>query len=886
MADKFKLPDGTVIDFSSKEALEKSLKNVPPEARNQLRSQMERRAVKDRIQEHASRTGESVKDVAKRAFDAVSSGVGTATQATGQALSAGAEAAKQVAGPIVREGVELGKEAGTAAVDLGTKAATEVAKIPWTVATNPIDITRQVASSATLGLAPMAEAFLRSGVQQKSMDQILAEIRESNRAFLREHPIVGTAAGLATPLRAVPHVAWALPWSEINRLQRMKLWPSQKLQSRFTDKVEYAMPAFRMADALSPPLGSPAETIPTRQEAAKIALQDPVFELKGEAPEGEVAPVIATFSEDIGEKPTPLGILQGRSPSDVLKARRAATGQNIASGIRQLIQGALFDFGDEAEAGVRSLVEDRTYPQIVEDIRTQNQAFREQNPGAALALQILGGVGTGAGGTNLLLKGAPKLRGALPTLKYPLAGAGAGAAAAAGATDPDTITLPGSDRPFTPSGQMIEKMQEEMATASPERKVELQQEIDARQKALASGESQSRLGWPTLMGGAFGAGAGTVLPVAAKGVTYVTKEYVDGLLSQIHFRAPEKTAALKIKNALNRDELTPQQAIDKIEELGEGAVLGDVGPHTRGLTQKALEQAPADVRRAATTHLASRPLAKIHKNPAAALDMEKTVKLLPATAGDKFTESMTKLNQLADQTPEIDLQLGTELTSQLQKTTADMPALMQKMRDPVEVRNFLGSIGVYGDNVVNAIRKALPKDSGLPSQLEEALGIFKKYASDAGLDTILKSDPNAASFILAHRPVLERARGAKFDQEFVKELNKAVELSASGRGILAGSGNVRGVGEGGQGGIADTASSLFFLESVGGPKLLAGELARASADRLARIHPNARAAMARLLSEPGQARNVQDILNRIGGLNLRIGSNVAIGSQLGRAQAR
>ena len=61
-------------------------------------------------------------------------------------------------------------------------------------------------------------------------------------------------------------------------------------------------------------------------------------------------------------------------------------------------QGLALGFGDEIEAGARSLFEDRSYSEIRDDIRGQLDSYREDNPGKALAMELGGGLLTGGAG--------------------------------------------------------------------------------------------------------------------------------------------------------------------------------------------------------------------------------------------------------------------------------------------------------------------------------------------------------------------------------------------------------------------------------------------------------------------------------------------------------
>lgn len=58
-------------------------------------------------------------------------------------------------------------------------------------------------------------------------------------------------------------------------------------------------------------------------------------------------------------------------------------------------QGLLLGFGDEAEAGVRSLLSDETYDDALKDVRGELKGFRKENPGTALAAELGGGLVTG-----------------------------------------------------------------------------------------------------------------------------------------------------------------------------------------------------------------------------------------------------------------------------------------------------------------------------------------------------------------------------------------------------------------------------------------------------------------------------------------------------------
>ena len=77
---------------------------------------------------------------------------------------------------------------------------------------------------------------------------------------------------------------------------------------------------------------------------------------------------------------------------------------------RQGAQGATLGFADEGEAGLRALASGGKYKELRDAIRAKNDAFAAENPKAALAANIAGGVLTGGA-----VAGAAKGAGALGT---------------------------------------------------------------------------------------------------------------------------------------------------------------------------------------------------------------------------------------------------------------------------------------------------------------------------------------------------------------------------------------------------------------------------------------------------------------------------------------
>jgi len=113
---------------------------------------------------------------------------------------------------------------------------------------------------------------------------------------------------------------------------------------------------------------------------------------------------------------------------------RQVSGAERARGLtRAAAQGATFGFGEEAEALVRSLAPGKTYGEEVKRIRGEMQAYREAEPGKAMAAEIAGGFVPGLG---LATKAVQGVRGAGAVAKALTKSAGLqGALAGAGTTE-------------------------------------------------------------------------------------------------------------------------------------------------------------------------------------------------------------------------------------------------------------------------------------------------------------------------------------------------------------------------------------------------------------------------------------------------------------------
>ena len=93
---------------------------------------------------------------------------------------------------------------------------------------------------------------------------------------------------------------------------------------------------------------------------------------------------------------------------------------------RAVGQGVTFGFGDEIEAGIRSLGSDRSYDEEVADIRKSISEFRDTNPVAAYGSEIAGSIPTGFGLAGLALRGGIKGAAKIGALEGSIYGAGEG----------------------------------------------------------------------------------------------------------------------------------------------------------------------------------------------------------------------------------------------------------------------------------------------------------------------------------------------------------------------------------------------------------------------------------------------------------------------------
>lgn len=134
---------------------------------------------------------------------------------------------------------------------------------------------------------------------------------------------------------------------------------------------------------------------------------------------------------------------RGKAPK---ASKHKDTGEILADSAkgvgRSVAQGLGFGFGDEAIAGVRSLIEDRSYDDLAAEEHKAFKNFEDKNPIISGAANLAGSVATlpvtgPIGGTLTSLKGLRALRTAPRMVRYGAAGASQGALAGAGSAQGD-----------------------------------------------------------------------------------------------------------------------------------------------------------------------------------------------------------------------------------------------------------------------------------------------------------------------------------------------------------------------------------------------------------------------------------------------------------------
>lgn len=124
-------------------------------------------------------------------------------------------------------------------------------------------------------------------------------------------------------------------------------------------------------------------------------------------------------------------------PTVTTEPPELSAGEIVAGGARELAGGALFEFSDEAEAAARAPLSDKSYEELLREIRQNRARFSEAYPGTATTLNVAGGIGSMfVPGVNAIGRAAQAATGisrlASPAARVAASGALAGGVAGAG----------------------------------------------------------------------------------------------------------------------------------------------------------------------------------------------------------------------------------------------------------------------------------------------------------------------------------------------------------------------------------------------------------------------------------------------------------------------
>lgn len=278
----------------------------------------------------------------------------------------------------------------------------------------------------------------------------------------------------------------------------------------------------------------------------------------------------ATIQRVVREKTGTAAPATPATPGAPARAPSGAAPFSTGAG-SQFLQGLTFGFSDEAIAALRSAMGQGKYEDLVTGEREALRKYAEEYPVRAGAAQVAGALGPAVvTGGGALIPGASRvaaqkmgprvgelLFGTKPTVgRMAATGAGSGAVTAVGTT---------------------EKPAEEW--------------LSEAGKGAAAGA--------TVAGAAGAAGKYVIMPGYRR------------LKSALGYGDANKAADIAIARALEKDGLTPEQALAKLQGMSRGELtLADVGENTAALLRRA-SAAPGAARAEAKTALATREVERI-----------------------------------------------------------------------------------------------------------------------------------------------------------------------------------------------------------------------------------------------------------------------------------
>ena len=234
------------------------------------------------------------------------------------------------------------------------------------------------------------------------------------------------------------------------------------------------------------------------------------------------------FDAEIDRRsPTGTSIFGTQLPRPQLVQGPLGFGRSFMGSVNMIENSLLMNQRAEVSAIAKSLVSGRPFEEVLAEEEAKDEDFRQRFPKLSFAEEMGGGLATGGAGTARVLGTKLVQAGGRLRKGAAIVGSGTTAGAIAGAGT-------GTDTDSRLTGAMI--------------------------------------------GSGLGATLGIAIPASKAAVTAAINRFTRGTeKGQIRF------AARKIQQALDRDELTPEEAFRRIQELGPEAKLVDVGENVRGL---------------------------------------------------------------------------------------------------------------------------------------------------------------------------------------------------------------------------------------------------------------------------------------------------------------
>ena len=347
---------------------------------------------------------------------------------------------------------------------------------------------------------------------------------------------------------------------------------------------------------------------------------------------------------------------------------------------KEAIQGATLGFGEEAMAGVRSVIPGQpSYKESVEAERQQLREFEAKSPGGAMAAQFGGAL--------------------IPSI------ATAGMAEVPVAIEVGGNLALSALKKYAPG--FLEKMPEFLkSTVSG---------VETGVKAGIGGSEGKDTTGEAVAGGLIGG--------AASGVGRIVVDAAAPAFRNL-FGQPSATAARKIANALEADKTTPEDLIKKLHESsksGAPVTLSDVGGENLRAVMRVATNVPGEARDVSTRFLNDRQAEQFARINT---DVEETMLGTKSADVNALKRGLDKLRKEAS-APLYDQANKVKIDN-----TEELAALLNRM--PSNVLD-------YGRRIYKTEGVAIPK---LPGKIEEVVSSNILDKNGNIIQTKIKTDPN------------------------------------------------------------------------------------------------------------------------------------------------